>query len=325
VNAPPRALARHRRTELRRYHRLLGAAAAELGERRPLGASSVSCSNELTEVRFDDGATLMIKRSRYAWDGPRFRASRRTASLIRRRTGVVAPHHLDVPEEVDGRFVEAYWRIELPTLRELWPTLDERQRRRAFRSWGELLRRVHTLRLAGHGAVERAEREPTALADFLEEELVRRLLPSVRWAWPRGRAAVSRLSRAIPDVVSRVGARRAVLVHNDPHWGNVLCEVRGTRVRCVGVLDLEAAIGGPPEADLAHVEVLHGPLFGQRLEGSWLEEVRTGYGAELDPLVLSFFRVYHLLNLGYHAALMGWTQHADDVALAARREVARFT
>ncbi len=51
---------------------------------------------------------------------------------------------------------------------------------------------------------------------------------------------------------------------------------------------------------------------------------RRTAGAGRRHQVLTFFRGYHPLNLGYHAALVGWTQHADDVALATRREARRL-
>ena len=298
---------------------LAGELAAECPPRAPRGEP---CSNELTEVRLVVARTLVIKRARYAWDGERFRASRVAADLLRRRTGVLAPHQLDVGPEVDGRAVEAYWRIELPTLRERWPALAEEERRRALRSWGGLLRRVHKVRLAGHGPLPRAVREPSSLARFLAEELERRLPPAVAAHWPAARDAVRALRALVPDVARRLGPGPGVLLHNDPHLGNVLCEARGRRVRCVGVIDLEAAVAGPPESDLAHLQVLHGPLLGCPLPGGWFEHVLEGYGAPADPATLAFYRAYHLVNLGVHAAMVGLHGHAADVAGAVRYEVA---
>ena len=113
-----------------------------------------------------------------------------------------------------------------------------------------------------------------------------------------------------------------MLVHNDLHMGNVLCAEQGRGIRCVGVLDLEWAIAGPPESDLARVQVLHGALFGQPLDGPWFEAVLAGYRDPLDAFALTFYRAYHLLNLGYHAALAGHDGHAAAVRRTVARELA---
>ena len=277
-------------------------------------------SNDLAEVHFDDGRPLMVKRARHPWAAAQYQASRAAARLLRKRTGVVGPQHVDVPVDLDDRPVEAYWRIPLPTLRELWPRVPERARPAVLRSWGRLIRRVHGVKLVGHGPLPEAIREASSLAGFLEGDLEARLLPAVRATWPAGLSAVERLIEAIPEVAAHVGDLRGVLIHNDLHMANVLCRVEGQTVRCVGVLDLEAAFSGPVEADLARIRVLHGPLFGQPLPDPWFERVRDGYGDMLDPLVLTFFRAYHLVNIGFHAALVGYAAHAADVARAAARE-----
>ena len=110
------------------------------------------------------------------------------------------------------------------------------------------------------------------------------------------------------------------LIHGDLHAGNVLCETEGERIRCVGLLDLETAFAGPPEADLANAEVLHGPLFTQPLPEPWFEHLRAGYGDSLDPLVLAFFRIYHLANMGFYSAFIGDAWHAETVARGAQLE-----
>lgn len=58
---------------------------------------------------------------------------------------------LPLPDGLDERPVEAYWRISLPTLEELWPGLSPAEREGALRSLGGLIRRVHDVRLPGHG------------------------------------------------------------------------------------------------------------------------------------------------------------------------------
>jgi aminoglycoside phosphotransferase (APT) family kinase protein len=279
-------------------------------------------SNALAELRLRDGRSLMVKRGRYAWDTPRFAASRAAADLLRRRTGVIAPRHLPVGPEIGGRAIEAYWRIELPTLAECWPSIPPLERARVLRSWGELLSRVHKVRLAGHGPLPRAVREPLPLSTFLLHDLGERLPPAIAAHWPSASQLVAALRSYVPDVASRVGSGPGVLLHNDAHMGNVLCAWRGGHVRCVGVLDLEAAMAGPREADLAHLQVLHGALFGQPLPDLWFEHVLEGYRAAIDSVSLAFFRAHHLLDLGFHAALSGAREHAGQVAHAVARELA---
>ena len=301
---------------------VLAALSEELHDAVPHAVSrGPSHSNQLTEVCFQDGRRLIVKWGRYEWDAPRFHAARLAADLLRRRTGVIAPRQLEVEPGIAGPPVEAYWRIPLPTLHEMWPELPERARDRALRSWGEILRRVHKVRLAGHGPLPRAVREPSSIRAFLGAELEGRLPPAVAAWWPIGYELVTTLGALVPEISARVGERPGVLLHNDPHMANVLCERRGTGVRCVGVLDLEAAMAGPPEADLAHAQVLHGPLFGIALSGSWFDRVVEGYAAPVDPVTLAFFRAYHLINLGFHAAMVGFAEHAADVAAAAAAEI----
>jgi aminoglycoside phosphotransferase (APT) family kinase protein len=106
---------------------------------------------------------------------------------------------------------------------------------------------------------------------------------------------------------------------------NVLCRVEDGEIRCVGFLDLEAALAGPPEADLAKIGIYHGPLFGKPLNGCWFERVWEGYGKPLDPIVLAFFRAFHLVNIGFHSAFTGNKAHAGEIARAAQEEVDALT
>jgi aminoglycoside phosphotransferase (APT) family kinase protein len=278
--------------------------------------------NDVRELRVPGGRSLIVKRARHAWAAPCFRAARLAARLLRRRTGIVAPDHVPAPEVIAGRAIEAYWRLPLPTLRELWPRIPDRMRERTLRSWGELLRRVHSVKLQGHGPLEQDARTAPSLAVFLAGDIGERLAPAAAAAWPRGAALARTLAASVPDLARRVGDRPPVLVHNDLHMGNVLCAEQGRGIRCVGVLDLEWAIAGPPESDLARVQVLHGALFGQPLDGPWFEVVLAGYRDPLDAFALTFYRAYHLLNLGYHAALAGHDGHAAAVRRAVARELA---
>jgi len=284
----------------------------------PLSISTSSeHSNAQAEIRFANGRTLMVKRARHTWASARFTASRRACHLLRKRTGIIAPEPLDLPEPDDGFPVEAYWRIDLPTLGEVWPHLSAQERGWALRHWGRLMARVHGVRFRGHGPL--AGGELGSLSGYLEADLGERLLPASQAVWPEGVPLVASLLESAPSVACRTDGD-AVLVHNDLHMRNVLCKRTRHSARAVGVLDLEAAFAGPPEADMAHTEVLHGPICGMPLPSGWLQEVRRGYGRGLDPVVLAFFRAYHLANLGFHAALCGWPDRAAEILALAVQE-----
>jgi len=277
--------------------------------------------NEVLQVWLCGGDTLVVKRARHDWGAPRLRASRLAAGLLRRRTGVLAPCHLDVEEDSHGRPIEAYWRIPLPTLREVWPDLPDRARPQALRSWGALMRRVHKVKLAGTGSLESTACGPHALADFLRAELRDRLVPALARIWPAALELASRLTGHVEDVDAHCAGRPVVLLHNDFHMGNVLCERRPRSIRCVGVIDLETAWAGPPEADVAQVQVLHGGAFGTPLPDGWSAHFLEGYAAPLHPTVLSFCRALHRLNLGYFAATAGWWDHVRDLQAEIVREL----
>lgn len=279
-------------------------------------------SNDVAEVLLDCGRTLMVKRGRYDWAVERFETSRAASELIRERTDLVVPAPLDIPLVVDALPVEAYWRIRLPTLQEIWPGLSASERADALRSWGALATRVHRIRLAGHGALQVALAEPRSLEEHLEADIGERLLPAVEQTWPAAAAGVAELLEHVPELAERSGAGGGVLLHNDLHMGNVLCETSGGQIRCVGLLDLETAAGGPAESDLAIAQVQHGPLLGQPLEEGWFSILLEGYGLAPDPFALGFYRGYHLANLGYYAALVGHAEHAAGVAAALAEEVA---
>lgn len=304
----------------------LAAALAAVHERwpdaRPVGVERCEQhTNPRLEVRYRDGRTLIVKRGQAEWVRQRFSASGAACGLLRRRTGVVAPEPIPLPDADGQPPLEVYWKVELTPLADAWPGLDAAARARALRDWGRLLRRVHRVRPRGHGALPHAERASGSLQAHLATDLGGRLLPAVRQTWPGGVDVLEALIDAVPAVASRAGA--PVLLHGDPHQGNVLCRVEGTRIRCAGVIDLEAAWSGPPEADVAVAELIHGPLF-HPLPAGWTAEFRRGYGEVLDAAALAFYRAVHLANLGYHAALTGLHGHAADVLKAARAAVEEF-
>lgn len=277
-------------------------------------------SNDVAEIRFDDGRALMVKRGRFHWAAARFANSRAASKLLRQRAAIAVPEPLDFAEGLDERPLEIYWRIDLPTLSEGWGELSPRGRDRALRSWGRLVRRVHRIPMPGWGTLSGGTRFPS-LKRYLLADLGERLLPAVRSEWPSGEESVQTLLEATPEIAPRAEERGPVLVHNDLHMQNVLCEPDADGVRCVGLLDLEAAIAGAPESDIAIASVLHGPHFEQWLRGDWLDRLLEGYDEPLDPVLLRFFRAYHLANLGFFSGLVGDVEHGEKVAEATAREV----
>lgn len=268
--------------------------------------------NELIEVELSGGEALILKRARFEWGSTRLRASRAAASLLRRRTGIVVPSHLDIERDDQGRAIEAYWRIPLPTLKDVWRTIPEKRQPQALRSWGALLRRVHKATPGRYGQLLDAGQDHR-LEQHLWTDLHDRLRPALEAVWPEALKAVQVMLDRIDRVGELLATRPAVLVHNDFHMGNVLCEERPRSIRCVGVIDLESAWAGPAESDVAQLQLLHGQAFGHPLRRDWYEHFSRGYGSELDPELLSFFRMLHILNLGYFAAHSGWSAHVKEL------------
>jgi hypothetical protein len=280
-------------------------------------------SNHVAEVHFDTG-TLIIKLARYQEMNARFDTSRLAARLLRERAGVRVPEYLDTPgalhDATGGPLV--YWRIPLVTLDTLWPRLHADQRRRTLRTWGRLVRRIQRVRLPGHGALIDAHTRAQSLSAYLHADLQQRLRPAVATHWPAAAAVIDQLVAMIEPVQERVGDTGGVLIHNDLFTANVLCEETPEQgVVCAGLIDFEDAFSGPPEAELAKTEVLHGPLFGQPWSEGFMSDIIAGYGAPLDPFVMAYFRVIHLINMGYHAAVTGLEAHAAEVLGACRREL----
>lgn len=280
-------------------------------------------SNDLAEVRLDDGRRLIIKRGRYPWSPAGFRTARLAGKLLREKADILTPASLDLPPQLDARPLQAYWRIDRPTLAELWPHLQAAERREAMVSLGQLIRRVHDLGAAGHGDLIAALGCVQSLSQVLAEDLGGRLMPAVSTEWPEAASLVELLLQMIPQVVRRT-ATEGVMLHGDLHMANVLCERDGGMVRCVGLLDLECAHAGPPESDLARLAVIQTDLFQMPIEGPWLDWVIEGYAGPMNPLVFHFYAIYHLVGLGYHSASIGHDVHAEHVAAAAHEAAARL-
>lgn len=277
-------------------------------------------SNDLLEVRLQ-GRRLMLKRGVEEWAADGFRGAREASRLLAGETDVVVPDYLDLPSEVHGWPVLAWWRIPLPTLSVLWDDLGAEQRRSGLESCGTLLRRVHEIPVDGWGRLPIPGDRPPGPAAFLEEELRERLRNAAAGMWQEAIPLVDGLLERLPDVVDRVGPPR--LAHGDPHLSNVLGEMEDGRMRCVGLLDLEAAKGGVPEVDLSYLALVHSPLLAGDLGEGWMERVLEGYGRVPDSELMAFFRVYHILNIGMHAVMNEWREHAAELARLGRETLER--
>ncbi|HEX2167154.1 MAG TPA: aminoglycoside phosphotransferase family protein [Longimicrobiales bacterium] len=279
-------------------------------------------SNDIHELTFSDGRVLLVKRARHDWIGDCFSAAARAARLVSDGSDIIVPHPLPLSCDPGGMPVQAYWRIELPTLAQLWPALSADARSAALRSLGALVRRLHDIQAPGWGPLY--QRNPAQDPGVeLERDLRLRLLPAVIAHWPQGVGLLEQLIAAIP-AVRPLHANRPALVHDDLHLGNVLCRIRDERVECVGLLDLDDVGGGAAESDIAVFDVLHSPLFEREIPSAVRRHLRTGYGERLDERLIEFHRCAHLANQGFSSGLLEHSEHAAAIAAELKRRLRRL-
>ena len=267
-------------------------------------------SNDLLRVRVGS-RHLMLKRGLEPWSWDRFRTARVAARLITEQTDVRAPEYLPLPETVGGWPVLAWWRLEHPTLDELWPTLDAGARADALASLGRLLARLHGIAMEGWGPPRPSQRRMSG-RPFLLEDLEARLRPAVIGSWPEALPLVDEAAELV--ATSWTCDPQACLAHNDVHLSNVVCTVEDEGVRCVGLLDLEAAGGALPEADLSYLALVHSAPMAGDLGRGWMRRVLAGHGRAADERLMRTFRLHHILNIGIHAALAGDHERARHLA-----------
>ena len=188
-------------------------------------------SNDRAEVRFDDGRTLVVKRARHEWARARFAASHHASRLLR-EAGIPAPRPLALAAAEDGLPVEAYWKIELPTLAESWSAGRRAARQGLLRGWGRLARRIHRV------AYRATDRSCAPTAAGWADEVLRgygRALDPVGLAFFRAyhlanlgfHAALCRATRRTPPTFwSRPKRPRESSMQPLPHWWVPDC-VRG--------------------------------------------------------------------------------------------------
>lgn len=280
-------------------------------------------SNEVMHLNMDDGRSLMIKRAPYDWAGPRFQNARRASSLLREKSPLVTPKHLQLPDHIGDTPMMAYWFISHPTLENLWPNLSKDQRVEALCSFGKMLRKMHKVKVDGYGSLN-GDGHFSTISSYMENDLRNRLRSAVWFKWPEALPIIDRLGHMAGYLPKEDD--KATLIHNDLHFDNILCRVADETMECIGLLDLEAAVGGVPESDLASAIVLHDPLFAKgNPKQKWVDNfgrhLLKGYGNDINHFMLKFFQTYHLLNLGYFSALNGDKQHANRVIKAAGKKL----
>lgn len=300
---------------------ILKLAGGEKGDRVISWISNLSgYSNDVVRLNLENAQSLMVKRARYDWLGPRFESSRRASKLIRQESTLLAPEHLPISEGTDQTPLLAYWYLPLPTLKSLWPDLSVNQKKNVLRSLGQMLRKMHKIGVNRYGLLNDWEHIHTSLSSFMRSDLLERLKPAVWAHWSDALPLIDRLA----EMADSFSHKEPVLVHNDLHLDNILCKVEKEEVHCVGVLDLEAAGGGRVESDIASAIVLHDPFFSREDEEIvWLKDfdryLTEGYGKEPDPDLIRFFKVYHLLNIGFFFAHRGEEERADRIVKAVKR------
>ncbi len=279
-------------------------------------------SNQVMCLLMDSGRSLIIKQAPFDWAGPRFRNARRASSLLQEKSPLVTPKHLQLPDHIGDTPMMAYWFISHPTLENVWPRLSGDQRVEALYSFGKMLRKMHEIKVDGYGTLN-GDRHYNSVSSYMEDDLRNRLRSAVWFKWPEALPIIDRLGH-MASFLPEEG--KATLIHNDLHLDNILCRVKNEKAECIGLLDLEAAVGGAPESDLASATVLHDPLFAegnpkQKWVSNFDRHLLEGYGNNINHFMLKFFQTYHLLNLGYFSALNGDTQHANRVAKVADKKL----
>ena len=174
-------------------------------------------SNDLAVATLRDGRRLVVKRGRHEWSRAALENSRRGANLLNDQ-GILAPLALVLPPEVEADPIQAYWRIELPTLMELWPGLNGVERERAIRSLGRLIRRAHAVQLSGDGLLVTDELGRRPIAAVLTEELRDALMPAVKETWPSAVPYVDTLLAMMPAVARRTPDEGLFQIQVEENW-----------------------------------------------------------------------------------------------------------
>ena len=275
-------------------------------------------SNNMICLNLGDGRSLMVKCAQYHWAGPRFQSSRRASMLLRQRTSVVTPEHVPIDAKIEDKPVLAYWFIPLTPLEDIWTDLNFIQKVKAIQSLGSLLSNVHRVKVDYAGSLSDEEPSHDTISSFMESDLLERLKPAVWAKWYDAVPVLDQLAQMASELPKKDDP---VLIHNDLHLGNVLCEQEEEEISCGGLLDLEAAEGGSWVSDIASATIMYNPLFFGK-ETEWIEDfekyLQEGYGKEADPFLLHFFKTYHLLNLGFFSILNDDRLHARQTLELAR-------
>lgn len=183
---------------------------------------------------------------------------------------------------------------------------------------GNLLRRIHTVPVAGFGALDGAGsgRHPT-LAGWLTSHRATDELRKV----PDAGSLVDRVEAVLRELAPSLPASLPRLLHGDWVARHVLTVARSSAIphaldpghsqqagaRVTGIVDLESVRGGDPVADLAgwSLQEPHGFTY----------EMFRGYGVDADPMT-TLRLVLHRLRIG--VALAGHHYRQADPARVRR-------
>lgn len=243
------------------------------------------------ELPLDDGRSLLLP---VRGDGSgELWLSAVAASELLRHSGIVTPQPCPRRAGTAGE-PRVFLRPALPTVAELWPEWRHEARGRALESAGELIRRLHGVRLDGYGPLHPRHPHGRPLQWLLAEELGVRGFPAMAAACPSAVGIVEGLLETMPEVVARVVAPPH-LSHNGLHPRNLLCLSGANGADVVGLGDPGSPGGWPAESDLAHLELALRTWPGAAEVGGFTG-VLEGYGRDADPVLLAFFRALHVVR-----------------------------
>lgn len=273
-------------------------------------------SNTIHRFQQGEDHYFILKQSDFSWAHQRFMSARQASSLLRNHTDIISPDYVSIPEGTFQKPTLVYRYLPHSTLDEVWPRLTSSQRNKAIISLGGLLRKMHQISPDRFGLLTEKS-SYSSLSSFLTAELQERLKPAMAGEWPDGIPLTNKLLKFVEGISEK--KQPSSLVHHDLHLGNVLCKENARGMECIGFLDFEEAKSGCWESDIAKSIVLHHPMFFENGEKhKWIngfgDRLIEGYERDPDPLLLNFFKIYHLLNLGLFSAMNGKTATTSQIS-----------
>lgn len=274
-----------------RIDRLLARAGVPAPVSRMDEVSERGSTNRTWVVEVEGGQRFVVREYRWPYEEEELQRARKEVILhqLLRRHGVPVPEVLATAEEDDWDAALLEYLPGRP-LGEITNELTAEARARAWRSVGEVMRRVHSIDY------------PTEDAGVIVGEKVRSFDEGSWGGFCRGgtiKHAV-RLQERRPDLhidldrLETLGDRfqpvlddtPRVLLHNDSHPWNVLVAETEGAWECSGVLDWEHAWVGDPTWDLVRMDLFRLKPIGATPEAYW-----SGYGRHPTEPQASFYEL----------------------------------